>query len=381
MRIYNHILTEEGPKKIEDLKEHDVLWTLQGPRPLERVSKRFSSRKVVRIKTMGTPQTRITIDTECEVLVRPADKERDGPWKMGFHWTLGQIARALSPRWMKAKDLRPGYYIAIGTYQTIHDGAPPPLESTRGYKRIRQPSMQDANDLAYLAGWFAAEGYCHRYQLIFCLGYHERKKAEEIASIVKRLFGVEARIRKTHNERGLLIMVHSVALVDYFRTYLVGYDKSKGPGRGKYLKEWILTAPPDLQMSFLRGWLEGDGYLRKREKIWQYTGSTTSRTMAWQIYHMALRCGMHPSLRQQFLKSNFKPEGTLIQLIYFPPNDTRRIAEEPAKNSKGRRFWADGFLWTPISDVRILPHYGYLYDIEVDGDTYYTLNGILVKQS
>jgi len=254
-----------------------------------------------------------------------------------------------SPIWKRADELKVHDYVAIGTYQESHKGSIPLVKDNTQPKGRREQLRQPDNPykVAYLAGWFAAEGHYHA-GLVFNLGINELERAQIIRSLINEQFGLEASIKTppyTPNDSTICVEVYSKNLEEYFKEYFVGYNNKLGRGVGKFLREWILYAPPDIQMCFLKGWLlEDDGLWQDSEVAenvrfrrtgnrnrYKYTGTTASETMAWQIYHMALRCNLHPCIKKR--RNN--------RDIYFSTiADTSRLLNIKIEGRVcKRRFW------------------------------------------
>ncbi|RLG02027.1 MAG: hypothetical protein DRN49_00110 [Thaumarchaeota archaeon] len=363
------VLTTKGVKRISEIAIGDKVFTPQGVQPVMAVLRRRYQGEIIKIQVMGLGRETIRASPDHKFLIRNN--------------------KASAAVWKRAEELRPGNYIALGTYRLSHNGKIPVVrDNTRRHgrrKSLKQP--QDPYKLAYLAGWFAAEGH-YQSGLTFNLGIYESERAIEIKNLIKELFDIDALIKTpphTPNESVILVQCYSRNLEDYFKQYFVGYRNELGHGAGKYLKEWILYASPEIQINFIRGWLLGDGGLyivnelsesasfrRKSGKmnIYKYTGTTASEIMAWQIYHLAMRCRLHPCFKRRRKNKD----------IYFTTiADTNRLLNI---NINGRickrRFWDDNFLWAPITKVEREYFNGYLYDIALPQvHSYYLYNGIL----
>ena len=362
---HTEILTPQGIKAIKDIKPGEFVITPYGPRRVIANLRRFVNDFAIKLNIMGLGRQHLICSGEHKFFV----KEN----------------KNAAPSWRDAKSLAVGNYIAIGTDNRIfHFSAPPIINKKYREKILDYP--KDAEKLAYLAGWFAAEGH-YAKGLHFNLGKHEINYAKEIQSIIKELFNIDAQIilpPHTPNDSVILVRCFSCNLEDYFKKYIVGYNSELGRGKGKYLKEWLLYASPEIQINFLRGWLRGDGNLTiinectenpkfrrsgKRNK-YKYTGTTASHTMAWQIYHIALRCGLHP---------NIKRRGNNYDIYFTTLADMQKLLNiQISGRICKRRFWQDGFLWAPITKIERIKYNNYMHDLSLESvHSYYLSNGVL----
>jgi len=362
------VLTIKGIKKISEITPGDKVFTHQGSQPVIGLIRRRYQGKIIKFQVMGLGREAMRASPDHKFLIRDN--------------------KTSIPAWKKAEELRLGNYIALGTYLISHEGKIPIVKDNRKKygrrKLLKQPT--DPYKLAYLAGWFAAEGH-YQKGLTFTLGKHEENRAIEIKNLIRELFGLDSSIKKppyTPNDSVILVVCYSQNLEDYFREYFVGFNSQLGRGAGKYLKEWIIFAPPEIQIEFLRGWLLGDGGFYQISEVSEtasfrrsgnrnkhkYSGTTASEIMAWQIYHIALRCRLHPCFKR---RRNNKD-------IYFTTiADTSRLLNI---NINGRickrRFWSDDFLWAPITKIERKYFDGYMYDIVLPRvHSYYLYNGVL----
>jgi len=363
------VLTTTGLKEIQDIKQGDLVVTPKGPQPVLANLKRRINGTAIKLNIMG-------LGRECLVCSEE-------------HKFYIKRNKNAGPVWLPAKEIREGYYIALGTNMQSQSFSALLVfdKSSKWSKRKILQQPHDIYKLAYLAGWFAAEGH-YQNGLTFNLGIHENERAIEIKNLIRELFGIDALIKTpphTPNESVILVRCYSRNLEDYFRQYFVGYRNELGRGAGKYLKEWILHAPPEIQINFIRGWLLGDGGLYivnelsesasfrrksgKRNK-YKYTGTTVSETMAWQVYHMALRCGLHPC---------FKRRGNNKDIYFTTIADAERLLNTRIVGRVcKRRFWQNGFLWTPITKVHKIKYNGYMHDLSLPKvHSYYLYNGVL----
>jgi len=362
------VLTTKGIKKISEISAGDKVFTHQGIQPVIGLTRRRYHGKIIKFHVMGLGREAVRASPDHKFLVCHS--------KLDF------------PIWKRADELKVYDYIAIGTYQESHKGSIPLVKDNTQPKGKRKQLRQPDNPykVAYLAGWFAAEGHYHA-GLVFNLGINELECAQIIRSLINEQFGLEASIKTpphTPNDSTICVEVYSKNLEEYFKEYFVGYNNKLGRGVGKFLREWILYAPPDIQMCFLKGWLLGDGGLWQDSEVaenvrfrrtgnrnrYKYTGTTASETMAWQIYHMALRCNLHPCVKKR--RNN--------RDIYFSTiADASRLLNIKIEGRVcKRRFWKNDFLWAPITKIEREYYNGYLYDIMLPRVHYYFLyNGIV----
>ena len=187
------------------------------------------------------PLTKLTLQTGREVIV--TDDHSIYAFKDG---NLRPIA---------TKDLRAGDCVAIpGRLPAPHED---------GFRRSLFPDdlVTDAR-LATLLGYYVAEGYLHEgkkkgkesYRIHFELNENETEIVNEIRDCAAHLFQVGISVRKRKDSKGITVTISSKKALLLFRDVLA---VSRG-ARRKRVPTIIFNMPREVQLEFLRGYLNGD---------------------------------------------------------------------------------------------------------------------------
>ena len=143
-------------------------------------------------------------------------------------------------------------------------------------------------DLAWLLGIFTAEGSSYRGKyLVFNLGPHEHRKARRLARIIREKFNVEPRITDRGKKNQLCVTIGSRILYIVFKE--LGLT---GRARSKKVPDIIINAPPRIILSYIKGLIDGDGYIDKYGDI---IYSTRSRILCKQVFNLLLSLGVLPT--------------------------------------------------------------------------------------
>ncbi|MGE4197669.1 MAG: hypothetical protein AB7G11_11160 [Phycisphaerales bacterium] len=190
--------------------------------------------------------------------------------------------------------------------------------------------------------------------------HHRHDHAIETVDIIQKCFGVELHESKPH----LSVVVPytgSTVLGRFFRHYC------PGKARTKQLHRDLMTAPAAIQKELLIGWSADGGcqtLSRNRTKLCITTGS---RSLAMQMFQIALRCGLRPSHKMR----QSSPTYNLVHDIYFASEDTAALGfPAPLQRRTGActRRIVNNHILSRIRTIESRHYTGVVYDLDVDGD-------------
>ncbi|HRN96260.1 MAG TPA: DNA primase, partial [Candidatus Levybacteria bacterium] len=232
--------------------------------------------------------------------------------------------------------------------------------------------LQVAVDSSFLKliGYYIAEGSNHRAYIRFSLGNHEEDLAQEIISLLKKIFGLDAKIhrRPTLQKTGIEITACHSKLANIFEN-LCG----KGAAN-KHIPFVLQELPPEQQKFLLHSIFLGDGtqFQARRSINWHKSISTISRVLAEQLVDIILRQNLFPTLSVQEAKErggyNHKESFTILwsdqarqkySSIYYLPD--------------GTEYWV-----LPISSIQKHPYKGPVYNFTVEHDHSYVATSFAV---
>jgi len=237
--------------------------------------------------------------------------------------------------------------------------------------------MEFDQELASLFGWYLAEGSISlsegkRSRLNFHLGSHEETIAKWIVEVVKRRFGVKGSLSYLR-ESNLRVSFSSGPLAELF--YALG---STGSGSKRILPILFNSSSP-VKLELLRGWLLGDGSIRKRTTT-SITGSTISRTLAKQLYRILLQEGFSPRLhiRKAFVGGKGVNHSTSYHFAISGPQASKIFSGVGGSNHLRRSYQVDGQFLVPIRKISSSQFEGNVYDLTIPGPESYVAEGFSV---
>jgi DNA methylase len=232
------------------------------------------------------------------------------------------------------------------------------------YERACWREVKVDTNLAHLLGWYIAEGSIdkrNRTVTTFDLGPQEASVAHQLAEIGRAQFGASSNIQQRRT--GIRLTIGSYALRQVVEA-LVGTGSHT-----KRLDASLLTLPREEQGALLAGWMLGDGY---QAKPWRHVGVSASEGLIDQLQIIAERLGWPVARRTRLdnaggLEST-RNAGPLYVLAFNP---------EPVAESM-RKFAKDGMTWRRILSLAEEPYDGEVFNLEVEGDNSYQVEGVNV---
>lgn len=140
----------------------------------------------------------------------------------------------------------------------------------------------------------------------------------------------------------------------------------------KTIPDFILNLPKDLLESFLKGYLESDGYVRDGN-VSRIT--TVSKNIAYRYQQAMLKLGKVTTIRFQK-----RPETCIIEGRTVNQKDTYSL-EHCEDTPKSFYKWVEGSLYVKVREVTNetpVDYNGLVYNISVANNHTYTINNVLV---
>lgn len=238
-----------------------------------------------------------------------------------------------------------------------------------GEEKLEINGIEIDKDMAYLLGWYTAEGYTIKStanRIGFSLHWEEWPVAEKLSEICERKFGTAGTIRrsewKNEDRHWMTDFRVSSSNLRAIVEELIGTG-----AHTKKLDERLLVLPLEIQVEFLRGWFEGDGNYDdhgRRSNLF-----TVSHDLAMQARHIIGRLGYDSALSWNDDNSGngFVKNWRRIYRVRWNENRTR---------FDKFRFFKDGSVWHKIINVEHEFYNGLVYDIEVEIDHSFQAYGV-----
>lgn len=169
-------------------------------------------------------------------------------------------------------------------------------------------------------------------------------------------------------------------------------------GKGAFDKKMadvLMKLPKEKQEQILIGWLQGDGHINRgksdKGRFRNISGATVSYNLACQMYMIALRCGLQPRM---YMQEANKQRKSNCYSIHFGKQDFHYLlpklgVEEGYFEEDMEKFLKTkigmhhigGDLFVPIDMIWSETYEGSVYDLQIDNEHSYVINGIGVHNS
>ena len=279
----------------------------------------------------------------------------------------------LDPKWIQARDLKKGDFIAI-PFQKIPD----------------QP-LPYSNELCKLLGYYLAEGHIDKdcrnkpckgnYRgVTWSFNKNEEYHHSEVERLVEKLFNLKIHAYKQKNSEEIQLKAHGSWIAEFFA-------KSGGEhSSSKVINNWIWQTGYTDRIDLISRWLFGDGsYRTEGTKSSRIQGNTASPNLASQIFLLALSLGLKPSYKISHIelkKSNSYIKGNLVQAKY-PSNIISFYSKsasilmkhmglevQNATREKVNNFFYNDLFYVRINDISEVQYSGPVYNIATSTEHY-----------
>lgn len=403
------VYTEFGPQPIESVEPGTRVWSF------DTQTRRWVLRPVLARKASGFQQVYEVVFSNGRSVRLTANHPL-----LSVHYEGSRPKKAgrYSLRWTPLAELSVGRYVVFpnelpentnSVYYLLRPALPSRFISRNQYGAVyeipsharipvRLPAMPD-EDICWMLGlWLAegdyviANGSSHpRYGRVGWSVPRKDRTRKRLEALIGRYVG---RNRIEERKDGVYFRVNSVE----FALWLQANGFVSGAKR-KRVPPWVFTLPRPLQMSFLAGYLDGDGYATRSHII----AKSAHRELLQDIQMLATQCGFHAGpIRTIQNVQDINGTGQwkaytsyLLRLSQLEP--LRPFLSEELRSrlkSAGRRHRyhqigsmqaSPGLLSETMGVTRIVDIrpsiVGPTYDLEVDGTSCFVVNGILVHNS
>jgi intein/homing endonuclease len=277
----------------------------------------------------------------------------------------------------RADELKVGDRLIINFDTSLSEVTPLNIVNTKDKRSKNLLHNHNEEYLAELLGFYVAEGHIQN-GLVFSFSHLEIEYLERVKYLSNSLFGINAQIHPNRLHATVSqVRMHSKDLAKCFSNLVVGLAKTKR------LSNEVMEWHPELQLKILQAWLKGDGCSnpqleRNRNKL---VGTTTSEVLAYQMYNIALRCGLRPAIKQRTSNAPHSKAGVCVCYdIYFSINyDVAKILEvEPIGKERTSRKTHNWFNTTVITNIEKEVFNGNMYDLTTEHGQFWMFGNIAV---
>lgn len=222
-----------------------------------------------------------------------------------------------------------------------------------------------------IVGLYLAEGFTGKNSVTWSLGAHEVDTI--VADLVKLLhdeLGLEARVHIVGKRKSVaLVVINGKMWIRLFRS-LCG----AGAG-GKRLHPDLLAGPDEFLAGVLRGWLEGDGCIKKRGGT--VNGASVSHDLLLNMYDIANHLGMRPSINLEKTSGKereLRIDGELQYKIKTKMDTWKLNIRSDSDNY--RVLLENGVMWRRVHKIEKIEYDGDVYNLGVEDDNSYVAEGV-----
>lgn len=379
-------MADGSNKPIEEIRLFDRVLTAE--RNIGTVTHLFGRQHdegLLQIKLAGRSDG-LKLTAEHPVLIRDGGP---GAQNKGTVWNPKSV-----PRYVKAKDIRKGMFVALPRYMAtgsrVLQTEPHLMHRQRHYAtresygkfkigvggeignqelmvqlKIRVPDVIDLDAAAgRIFGLFLAEGSTNRGAVTWSFNIKEKDTlVKELVELLRDAWGAEARVQVRKGNNTCKVHLQGVQWARLFESLC----SCHGGAKNKRVHSDLLGAGQEFLEALLFGWLDGDGcYGKEKDELWD--GVTISRDLALTMYDIAQALGFNPRIQKCYPKVS---HGVKFRQ---PRYDVKFEAEPTVED---RRFFRreDKHVWRRVRDIEAVEYSGRVYNFEVSGDNSYVADG------
>ncbi len=280
------ISTINGAKKIEDIKEDDIVLTHTGSyKKVYKTQKRKHNGILCKIKCYGDTRRETKITSKHPVLAvkRQKAEYKNTEWKA---------------EWIEAGKLEKSDYIAIPIERTIISQEQRffQIKIGRGMHPSKniQFKIDTDKDFFRLVGYYMAEGsIIGENYIVFTFNKSERIYLDDVKELLEKFFG-KSPLEYKEYKNGIALVLCSTLAARLFKQ-----EFSKG-SKNKSLPKWFMLEAPEKQAEFIKGYWRGDGSFIDKKYSWgikrMFRINTISDKLAEQTRNLLLRLNVFVSI-------------------------------------------------------------------------------------
>jgi hypothetical protein len=273
------------------------------------------------------------------------------------------------PKWIKAKDVEKGDYVLIPRVKVTESAYLPVAKMPCSFFPFRKmsSSVKISPKFAWLLGLYLAEGCTsigRRQNVVkFSFGKHEGELIRRVRECLKSL-GFHPNIREAKTS----------IVVSFSDKYLAPFlKKSFGErARNKCIPEFIKKLPRHHLISFLDGYIAGDGYINRG----QYVITTSSKKIVSDIVEVLAKIGICPSVAivkegDRLILGRLVKRSGCYRISIHAGKWGEHIKQQPKQARKVRTFITDeNYIYAPVKSVRKYTNNCVVHNIRTEDNTY-----------
>ena len=362
-----NISVRDGFKKIEDIREGDLVLTHRGNfKRVTKLDEHVTNKDVLEFKTTGNYET-LKATGNHPLYIAYTDKKKHNDRTKSLDNTGFVNADALNYK----------YQFALQPKRKLG-------------KELSWPTKYYHDDnLMYLLGWYVSDGYVTGNQIKICLQGDQMEMALKLKSILN-IYGEQE--GKVYNGRQYIFKGAKITDKGTYISVTKGSEQlsryledSGGKANNKQLSASVYNSPNTLMLAV--GYLEGDGHQKKNAKYDGYKReiievSGIYEILIKQIRQILIDNGIWSSIR--YIKARKENHNDQYSLMI-----SRKYINKIAKHSlkfqevnninlvkKNYQYETEEGFWTPIKLIGVEKGNEKVYNFEVEEDHSYIASNI-----
>lgn len=366
------VLTEHGPKNIEDVSIGDFVFDGNGD--LCRVSdahKYECDEELVHIDSFyGDGGISMTKDHKVMVSrVIPEDDKRKIAQGYRYKTELSES------RWVCADDININDLVVMPRVHREADNSGFLIDGYGHFYSFETREFEANYDIGRFIGLVISNGWLKRSSMTEVgISVNSYEDKGEISDLYRSLFGENVSYRVDKHARGAnqYILKHN-GVRSFVRELFPDYDFS---AQTKYIPEILLSKSEDFRLGLLNGLWEGDGSHKGKS-----TYTTVSKRLAYGILELLVSLGLPAGLSGE-KRVEKRPEWNKSgreYSIYYKVTTSHNFGE--IKRQNGVSY--DGeYIYYRVRDKKYVTNdSGYVYDITIPSTSSYCTSSFLVHNS
>lgn len=287
-----------------------------------------------------------------------------------------------STRWVKVKDVKNEDYLVIPKYNKVKDVDSLNLSSYINGRiqdafRAKFADIKVDQDLMWFLGLYLAEGHIvrgknhNKYIENKGIGFTLNKQEDSFADRIRRIANIKFGCKVTTNVRddnSMQLRILSYTLSKFIE------DTFGSGASNKSIAWWIIDLPKEKLLSFMQGYIDGDGYYHNNEQL---SIKTVSKVMALQLQLLCTKFdillgiaenkAMECSIKGRVVsRRDIYSLRSRVKSILNPDNmrvTTRKLYKEDSEN-----------FYIPIRKIVKKNYSGKVYNLHTENNTFLVSN-------
>ena len=235
-------------------------------------------------------------------------------------------------------------------------------------KIVKIPRSISLNkDLAYLIGYFIADGWTHNQETVFAYNsLTEENYKNIIIEKLRKVFGNDVNITITVGRGNChIINVNSVIISSFFNDLIKGQS-----AHTKQIPEAINCSSDGIKEAFLKGAFDGDG---SYTELYRAKYTTVNKQLAYDIKRILIGLKIPSNVKRAARIDHFTGKEMVIYDVSCPATDKSceifpQLHVSPY-NPSPSYYIDDNYIYMRIKSIKEYRYKGNVYDISVDTDS------------